>query len=93
MITDLIDEIREDVDTLYNEHNLLVKVIQVSQSVYIEIQRYVMDLMISKNLSNYIPKEPIEIDGIPVVINADYGNYDYELVVSIPSYRFRKDIK
>lgn len=91
MVTDLIDEIREDVDTLYNEHNLLVKVIQVSQSMYIEIQRYIMDLMISKNLSNYIPKEPIEIDGIPVVINADIG--DYELVVSIPSYRFRKDIE
>lgn len=45
MINDFINEIRENVDYLYMEHNLLVKVIQVTQQIYIELQREIIGLV------------------------------------------------
>lgn len=88
MINDFIQEIRNNIDFLYMKHSLLVKVIQVSQQIYIEIQRNIIQLA-TKNICDFKYKELIEIDGIPVVINDDISGWDYELVVSIPSYNFR----
>ena len=82
-----IEEIRNNIDFLYMKHNLLVRVIQVSQSIYIELQRNIIELA-TKNICDLKYKEPLEIDGIPVVINNDVSTY--ELVVSIPQYRLDK---
>lgn len=89
MINDFIEEIRINIDFLYMEHSLMVKGVQVSQQFYIEMQRNIIQLA-TRNICDFKYKELIEIDGIPVIINDDLGSYDYELVVSIPSYKFRK---
>ena len=89
MINDFINEIRDNIDFLYMKHNLMVRAIQVSSQIYIQIQRDIIKLA-EKNICVVKCKEPIEIDGIPVVINDDIASCDYELVVSIPSFEFRK---
>ena len=89
MIDNLINEIREDVDFLYMKHQLFVQTIQVSPQMYVNLQRELLE-QVAKNYFEYNRIEPIKLEGIPVVINDDVNRYGYELVVSIPSRRFKK---
>lgn len=87
MIDKFIDEIRENIDFLYEKYDLFVEAIEVSSFLYIEIQRNILQL-IEKNICVFHYTEPLQIDNIPIVINKDLNNYGYKLLVSIPSYKF-----
>lgn len=88
-MSDIIDEITNNMDDLYRKHRLKVEAIKVSQQSYIKIQNRLIDIA----MSNFIYGErrtPLTIDGVPVIIDDDIECYDYELVTSIPSYIFRE---
>lgn len=89
MIDELINEIREDVDFLYMKHQLSVQAIQVSSRMYVNFQRALLE-KVAKDYFEYKHIEPIKLDGIPVIINDNVNSYGYELVVSIPSRRFKR---
>lgn len=83
----LIDEIRRDIEYLYEKHDLLVRGIQVSHLTYINIQDSIIrDMSTGRAFYNYINMKPLTMDDIPVIICDDIRG-DYELMVSIPSYR------
>ena len=75
------------IDELYMKHDLMTAGIEVSEHLYRVILEHSIELMNKKLMD---PKPPVSLLGIPIVINNYLSDFNYRLVVSIPSWKFRK---